>query len=263
MKRSPMHMMFCGLVGGLALAGCNSVPASSPLRVGVTPDLPPVIAKAEGAIVGLEADFAKRLARELERPLEWVELKWEDQVPALLTGRIDLIMSGMSVTETRKVRIAFCEPYMTSGLMALTRRKDASQYKTRDGLLQSDDRVGVKKGTTADTFAQEQFRNAYLVHYEIPNDAALALKNRTLDIYLDDAPAIFWLASKYESDLTFSRVRLTEEDIAWGVSPNNSGLKEQVNQILAGWRKDGTLQRILERWVPVAPKEFKSGSSGN
>ncbi|HOW98648.1 MAG TPA: transporter substrate-binding domain-containing protein [Kiritimatiellia bacterium] len=242
------------------LAGCSTVSLHEPLRVGVTPDLPPIIAKADGRIVGLEADFARRLARELRRPVEWVELKWEDQVPALLTGRIDLIMSGMSVTEMRKVRIAFCEPYMTSGLMALTRREGAGKYRTREALLRADAKVGVKIGTTAELFAQEHFRNAQLLRYEIPHDAALALRNRTLDIYLDDAPAIFWLASKYESDLTFSRARLTEEDIAWGVSPKAAALKEQVNAILAGWREDGTLREILERWVPVAPKSFTRGA---
>ncbi|MBP7830883.1 MAG: transporter substrate-binding domain-containing protein [Kiritimatiellae bacterium] len=243
-----------------ALAGCSTVALRAPLRVGVTPDLPPVIAKTDGQIVGLEADFARRLARELRRPVEWVELKWEDQVPALLTGRIDIIMAGMSVTEMRKVRVAFCDPYMTSGLMALVRRKGSEPYGTREGLLRADAKVGVKKGTTAEIFAQEHFRNAQLLRYEIPNDAALALRNRTLDIYLDDAPAVFWFASKYESELTFSSVRLTEEDIAWGVSPKNTELKDQVNAILAGWREDGTLQDILERWVPVAPKSFTSGA---
>lgn len=253
MKRRLYGILSCVVIGGLFMAGCGTLSMRSPLRVGITPDFPPMIAKTGDGITGLEADFARQLARALGRPLQWVELSWESQVSALLTGQIDLIMSGMSVTEMRKVRIDFCEPYMTSGLMALVRRKGSNKYKTREALLQADDKVGVKKGTTADVFAQEHVRNARLIHYEIPNDAALALKNKTLDIYLDDAPAVFWLASQYEADLTFSPVRLTEEEIAWGVHPKNPVLKEQVNRVLAGWRADGTLRRILERWVSIAP----------
>ena len=93
-------------------------------------------------------------------------------------------------------------------------------------------------------------RSAQIVQYLVPNDAALAVRNRRLDVFIYDAPAIWWLASQYESDLAVVPVPLTQEDIAWGIKPGNVLFKQQVNAILGEWKKDGTLQRLLDRWTP-------------
>lgn len=240
-------------LAGLAVVGvmgCATLGSRPVLRVGVTPDYPPIIAKQEGVVTGLEADFAVRLADALGRRLELVELPWNGLVPALLAGRIDIVMSGMSVTEARQVRIAFSDPYMRSGLAALVRRKDARKFSSRDAILKTSARVGVQKDTTADIFAQEQCPRAQIVQYAVPNDAALALKQRRLAVFIADAPAVQWLASRYEADLVALPFRLTEEALAWGVNPDSVALRQRVNEVLAGWKADGTLEAILRRWLP-------------
>lgn len=237
---------------GFFAVGCKTMlkPFKSTLRVGVTPDYPPIVMKEDGILRGLEIDFAVRLADELGRPLDLVELPWDRQIPALLNGEIDLIMAGMTVTDLRQVRIDFCNPYMKSGQMALVRRRDAARIKTREDLCDKSDRIGVKKGTTADGFVQENCPRAQVIQYMVPNDAALALRNRRLDAFIYDAPAIWWLASQYEADLAVVPILLTTEDIAWGVKPGNELFKQQVNDTLGEWKKDGTLQVLLNRWVP-------------
>src|SRR5882757_559527 len=72
-----------------------------PLRVGITPNLPPLAFKQNGKIVGIEADFAQQLGKELGREVKFVVLDWSDQIPDLLDGKIDIIMSGMTITKTR------------------------------------------------------------------------------------------------------------------------------------------------------------------
>jgi ABC-type amino acid transport substrate-binding protein len=250
--RSPLRLCLLLVAVVFLAAGCKTVfkPFKSTLRVGVTPDYPPVIMKEDGILRGLEIDFAVRLADELGRPLDLVELPWDRQISALLAGDIDLIMSGMTATDLRRVRIDFCDPYMKSGQMAIVRRRDAAKAKTRDDVLYAFDRIGVKKGTTADGFVQENCPRAQLVQYLVPNDAALAVRNRRLDVFIYDAPAIWWLASQYEADLAVVPVMLTTEEIAWGIKPGNDLFKQQVNGILDGWKKDGTLQVLLGRWVP-------------
>jgi ABC-type amino acid transport substrate-binding protein len=253
MKHRSLFRLCLALIAiSLLAAGCKTIlkPFKSTLRVGVTPDYPPIIMKEEDILRGLEIDFAVRLADELGRPLDFVEIPWDRQIPALLNGDIDLIMSGMTITDLRRVRIDFCNPYMTSGQMALVRRRDASKFKTREDLFRAFDRIGVKKGTTADGFVQDNCPQAQIVQYLVPNDAALAVRNRRLDVFIYDAPAIWWLASQYESDLAVVPVLLTREDIAWGIKPGNVLFKQQVNAILGEWEKDGTLQRLLNRWIP-------------
>jgi ABC-type amino acid transport substrate-binding protein len=75
----------------------------APLKVGITPKFPPVIFRENSRIAGVEADFARAMGEALGRPVQFVEVGWEDQIPALMEGRTDIIMSGMSVTRAREL----------------------------------------------------------------------------------------------------------------------------------------------------------------
>ncbi|MGI9568942.1 MAG: transporter substrate-binding domain-containing protein, partial [Desulfobulbia bacterium] len=81
------------------------------LRVGVSTNSPPFVFKQSGEIVGLDAELAKEFSQFIGRKHRFVELKWKDQIPALLEKRTDIIMSGMTITKMREMRIAFSSPY--------------------------------------------------------------------------------------------------------------------------------------------------------
>ena len=239
----------------LSAAGCSTMSRQPPLRVGMTPNYPPIIHKQGEAVTGLEAEFAVRLSRALKRPLQMMEMPWEQLVPNLLSGDIDVIMSGMTATDARRVRIDFCDPLLTSGQMALIRRADAKRYTTVDSIIGLDGHIGVVKGTEGDTFVQSHCLSARPVQFTYPNDAALALQTRRLDVVIDDAPSAWWMASKFESDLTVMPTLLNEEPLAWGIHPASSQLKQEINAILGVWRADGTLDTVLHRWVPFLLKK--------
>jgi ABC-type amino acid transport substrate-binding protein len=69
------------------------------LRVGVAPDYPPIIFKLNGQMTGVEADLAKKLAQKINRSVQFVQLDWDELIPALMEEKIDIIMSGMTITE--------------------------------------------------------------------------------------------------------------------------------------------------------------------
>ena len=129
MFRNVSHIIIAAFLVAFGTAG--SVTAQdvagekSPLRVGITPNYPPMIFRLNEKITGVEADFAMRLGRELNRPVQFVELEWDQQIGALLEGQIDIIMSAMTITDARKVRIYFTDPYLKSGLVAAIRAEDA------------------------------------------------------------------------------------------------------------------------------------------
>lgn len=245
----PIHRTMILAAAALAAAGCATFRPRPPLRVGVAPDFPPVIMKQEGQIEGLEADMALLLADRLKRRLEFVEVRWSELVPRLLAGDIDIIMSGMSVTRARQIRVDFCNPYLKTGLMVLVRRADAGTFGSREALLDTDATIGVLQGTTGEIFVRENCPNARAVQYAEADDAALGLRDRRIDAFVCDAPAVFWLASKYESELAVESSRLTEELLAWAVRADNGRLKTAANEMLAGWEKDGTLVALLDRWM--------------
>lgn len=243
------------------LVAIPSLPAQENLllRVGVTPDYPPLIFRQGDTITGVEVDLARRLGQELKRPVTLVPLKWEEQIPALLEKKTDIIMSGMSVTPAREVRIRFTEPYLKSGLLAAFRAEDLKKYPTREIILNSFAVAAAVKDTTGDIFLQRNFaRGTRKVVLRKAADGVDELKRRSIDIFIHDAPYILWMVSENESVLSALWEPLNQEDLAWGVRKGEEAFFNQVDQAVKKWKSDGTLDTLLGRWLP-APylKRFK------
>ena len=223
-----------------------------PLRVGITPNNPPLIFRQGGQITGVEADLARQLGKALNRPIQFIELSWDQQISALLNGETDIIMSGMSITDARKVRIDFTDAYLRSGLVASFRAEDIPKYTSAQSVLESFATVGMIEGTTGDAFVKRNIpRTVRISRLTTPKDAAIELKRRSIDIFIHDAPSIIWLVSENEADLAALWEPLNEESLAWGVKKGNGLFLEKVNRILGDWKSDGTLNTILLRWLPA------------
>jgi polar amino acid transport system substrate-binding protein len=220
------------------------------LRVGVTSTYPPIIFKQADQIVGVESELAALLGARLGRTPQLFEMPFTEQIDALLAGRTDIVMSGMSITDARKLRVAFTEPYLEAGLMAAVRTADVRLYPSRDAVLATNATVGVIEGTTGDVFVQRNFPNARRVAFTRASDGALGLRRRTVDMFVHDAPSIAWLVSANEAELGAVRQYLNREPLAWALRPTDTALLGQINAVLAGWKQDGTLAGVLGRWLP-------------
>ncbi len=257
------RLWLLGLPGVLVLAslfaGCVS---SSPspgerfaaeqpavLRIGVAPDFPPIIFKKANELAGVEADLARALAVRMGRTPQFVELAWPELIPALLDGKIDIIMSGLSITDARKVRIAFSRPYFKTGLMALVQQGQAEKFKDSKTIMDFTGIIGIQEGTTAEVFLNQNCPRAKKVRFSIPADGAQAVEQKTIDLFIHDSPTIVWLSSEHEATLTTVNLPFTEDFIAWGMRKTDQRFQETVNAALKEWTEDGTLDRILNRWL--------------
>ena len=146
MSRMFSRFGYACLAAAMALAGCavpveedgktvESVASRSVLRVGLTPNYPPVIDRIDGEFAGIEIDLANEAAKGLDKRFQFIELPFEQLIPALTSGEIDIIMSGMSITAERKQKIAFTEPYLHIGQMAVTRIAEVQHLGSLTALL--------------------------------------------------------------------------------------------------------------------------------
>ena len=252
------------LVVLIMAAGCSSTsehtrraaqrpePKSNALRVGVTPDYPPLVFDETGdTVAGVEIDLARALGKELNRPVEFITLKRGDQINALNDGRAEIIMSGVSVTRARQLRALFSDAYLQNQLRCVFRRTDAYKYQNVDDVLMTTSRVGVQPGTTADTFVQKNCPDAQRIPMQSRRDVVFYLTDGgRIDLYIDDVFALAQMVSQNEAALAYLPDALAVEDMAWPVAPSNPQLRDQVNQILARWKTDGTLDATLQRWMP-------------
>jgi ABC-type amino acid transport substrate-binding protein len=218
------------------------------LRVAVPTSSPPY-AFDQGQS-GMEVDFARELAPAIGRPLTVVPLDFTDLIPALRSGRVDIVMAGLTVTPAREVQVAFSDPYLRSGLLAVVRREDARRYSTADSVLGTRGGVGVVSGTTGERFVRERLRLASISVYPTAEAAVDELRQRRVDVVVHDAPVAIWFVSRDEASLAAVLAPLDDEQLAWAVGRDDDALRAETNRVLARWRADGTRERILTRWVP-------------
>jgi ABC-type amino acid transport substrate-binding protein len=223
---------------------------SGPLRVGVAPVSPPMIYKDGNQIAGLEADFAHALGKELNREVAFIELPWEDLIDALNDNRIDIIMSSMSITRPRQFRVAFSDPFLRIGQIALVRTDDKFRY----GLLPkslADQTIGVRKGTTGDLLVQQEFPRAKRKYYKSDAEGAVALTKKKIDLFIDDSCMIWFQAGLYEAKgLAVMPLMFSDELLAWGVSRSNAPLLAAANAFLKKIQASGEADQLIHRWIP-------------
>jgi ABC-type amino acid transport substrate-binding protein len=266
---SNKHVVFFFVVLMGVFIGCASSQKETPLsetippsenllRVGVSTNAPPLIFKQGQEIIGLEADFAREFARSLGKSLRFVELKWGDQIPALLDNRIDIIMSGMTITELRKVRIAFSESYFRGGQMALIRNEDAKRFSAWFYSIVKPERIGFVKDTTGEYFVERNIFRTKKFGFSTSKQGAKALIDKKIDLLIHDAPMILYIASEYESKgLAPVYSLLTEEYYAWGIRKQDTELLQAANTFLENLNTEGRLKAMILRWIPLAKRSQK------
>jgi polar amino acid transport system substrate-binding protein len=249
---------------GVVVAGCQTTapeaassasPAAttprSVLRVGVTPDLPPMVFKQGGQLMGLEIDLARQLGASLGREVKFVEVDWDKQIDALLEGRTDVIMSGMSITAARATRVDFAQPYLRAGQNVLVLRSEATRVQLLLGAQKM--KVGVQKGTTSDYFLQQNLPKAERVIVRSPESAVKMLIDKKIEAFVSDATVNWWLAAEHEAQgITVLPNLLTEELLAWGFRKQDIQLRNDASSFVEKSRQDGSLEKIARRWLPFA-----------
>lgn len=226
------------------------------LRVGVSTNAPPLVYKNGGQLQGLEIDLANQLGSYLGREIRFVELAWDNQIPALEAGKIDIIMSGMTVTTKRQYRVAFTKPYMRSGQMLLVNSDKARLYSRGIySLMGNKPKIGTIRNTTGDFFITKTINRADITRFSTSKKAVQALVKKDIDVVVHDAPVICHFAALHENDkLTPIMQMATKEYLAWAVNKMDSELLNKVDGFIEIKGADKTLQQTITRWIPYLAK---------
>lgn len=225
-----------------------------PLRVGVSADFEPISFVVSDEIQGIEVDFAHMVAERMERPLELRIYQFKDLLGALEAGEIDMVMSGMSVTEERRSRVRFADPYMEIGQMAIVRTEDASQFGQPHALETNGLKVGVHQGSTGEDWVLENLANANLIAYPGVEQGLGGLRNSEVDVFVHDSTTSWQLSRSFVNDNLMSLNRfLTRESVAWAVRRDEPELQLAANLILKDLKANGQVSEVIKRWLPVIP----------
>ncbi len=195
-------------------------------------------------IVGIDAEIAKAVADKLGLELKIEDMEFDSIITAVQTGKVDIGLAGMTVTPDRKKSINFTDSYAT-GIQSII-VKEGSTIQSADDLKGK--KIGVQLGTTGDIYAKDDFGEENVEEYNKGADAVLALTNDKIDaVIIDNEPA-----KSFVSTTTGLKVLDTEylqEDYAACISKDNEELLNAVNGALKELKEDGSIQKILDKYI--------------
>lgn len=144
------------------------------LRVGLSTFVPWVMRSKSGDLIGFEIDIVNQLAQDMGWKAEFLPTAWDGIIPALLTGKFDVIISSMAVTAQRLLSVNFTDPYSSSGLQIVANREVAKGLATYESFNRANVTLTARRGTPAGTAQQQVMPKASLRVFE---DDALALQD--------------------------------------------------------------------------------------
>jgi polar amino acid transport system substrate-binding protein len=208
----------------------------------------------KGEPKGVSVDLARALAESLGRPLEIQNLPFDGLIPALKTGKIDLILSSMTATEERARVIDFSDPYLKTGLCLLVGAK--SDAKSIGDLNQSGKAIVVKKGTTGHLYAAKNLRAPKVLVLDKEGAGVLEVVQGKADAFIYDQMSVFshW---KRNQDTTRALLEPFQQE-SWAIGlPKGSPLREKVNAFLKSYRESGGFDKLGDQWLAEQKSEFK------
>lgn len=221
------------------------------LRVGFEAGYMPFeMTDKKGGFVGFDIDVAKEMAKALKVKFVPVNTAWDGIIPALVTQKFDIIMSGMTVTQERNLQINFADPYIVVGQTILLNKKHEGKVKSYKDLNDPKYTVVSKLGTTGEQATKREIPKCTYKSFETEAEALLEVVNGKADAYVYDKPnCVVSLAEQGSDKLVFLDQPFTYEPLAWGVRKGDPDFLNWLNNFLRQIQHDGTYERINNKWI--------------
>jgi polar amino acid transport system substrate-binding protein len=207
MKKTILSLLVGALAVLLVFAGCadgtsseaddaeassasllNEIVERGTIRVGMSTFVPWAMQSNEGELIGFEIDVARRLAEDMGVDIEFVPTQWSGIIPALRTGRFDVIIGGMSIRPDRNLQVNFSIPYDYSGVALAANRENVPGRTSLDEFNNPDSVIAARLGTTAASAAERFFPNAEIRLFEQETQAVQEVLNGSADAIVASAP---------------------------------------------------------------------------
>ncbi|MBE6795846.1 MAG: amino acid ABC transporter substrate-binding protein [Ruminococcaceae bacterium] len=226
---------------------------------------PPYEYKEGDKIVGIDAEIAEAIAKELGMELEIIDTEFGSIVGGVQSGKYDIGMAGMTVTEDRLKSVNFSTSY-AKGVQSVIVLEDSKYTSYEDfytgydkdgnpnGVI-DDLKIGVQQDTTGDIYASDKpekwgFGEDSVIRYKTGADAVQALIAGKVDcVIIDNEPAKSFVEAN--EGLKILKTSYVEEDYAIAIAKEDTELLEKINAALEKLTDDGTIPGIIEKYIPA------------
>jgi len=227
--------------------------ADNKLTMATNAAFPPYEYKDGDKFVGIDIEIAQEIADKLGMELEIVDIEFGSIVAGVQSGKFDMGIAGMTVTDERLKSVNFSDSYATGVQVVIV--KEDSDIKTLDDLAGADIKIGVQQDTTGDIYASDTPENGgygedHVERYKTGADAVEALKTGKVDcVIIDNEPAKSFVNAN--EGLKILDTEYVVENYAIAIAKDNTDLLDKVNNALKELKEDGTLDRIISKYIPA------------
>lgn len=238
-----------------SLAGCGGKKPDQ-LVVGIELASPPFdMTDERNQPTGIDVELARALADSLHKELVIRNTAFVGLIPALQTGKIDLILSSMTITAQRAESIDFSDPYVHMGICLLVNA--GSDVRKSDDLNRPERKVVVRNGTTGFFYAQEHLPQAQLLQVSEAGACVLEVVQGKADAFIYDQFSVFQYQRQNSRSTHAVLDPLRKEDWGIGIRKGNVELLRQVNAFLREFRERHGLETIAAKYLEADREAFK------
>lgn len=219
------------------------------LRVGMDPGYMPFeMRDKQGKIIGIDIDLAKLMAKEMGVKLTIVPTAFDGILGAIAADKFDIIISGITVTQKRNLKVNFSNPYMSIGQTLLVTKKHAN--KSWSDLNKKGIVIVTKIGVTGEIVAKKRFKNAKIKTFDTEADAVQELINGKADAFIYDKPYnyLFMLQKGKKSNLVHLDQESTYEPIGFAIRKGDPDFLNWLNNFLIQIKGDGRYELLYNKW---------------
>jgi polar amino acid transport system substrate-binding protein len=213
--------------------------------------MPPLnMTDKKGEIIGLEVDMANYFAGAMGVELNLVKKPFPELLPALEAGEVDMVLSGMTITPERNLKVAFVGPYIISGKAFLTKDKFIASVKESSDLNQSDMSFVALESSTSETLVKEVMPKAKLMTTKNYDDAVeMVLQDKVNALVADYQICLVSLLRYPDQNLVSVITPFTYEPLGIALPAGDSHLINWVNNFINTLKKSGELDELRARWL--------------
>lgn len=246
-----MSLILAGAMSVAVLSACGEKAEDKTLVMATNAEFPPYEFFEGDKIVGIDAEIAGKIAEKLGCELKIEHVDFDSIIPGVQSGKYDMGVAGMTVTDERKEQVNFTQSYATGVQSIIV--PEGSDIKTVDDLFAegANKKIGVQLATTGDLYCTWDIEDEGLGTVERYNkgaDAIMALSSGKVDcVVIDNEPAKVFV--KNNEGLKILDTEYAIEDYAIAISKDNAELLEKADKALGELIADGTVQQIIDKYI--------------
>ena len=218
------------------------------LIVGMEMSFPPFeMLDSSGQPAGVSVEMAKAMGQSLNRPIRFENIPFDGLIPSLKTGKIDVIISSLTMTEDRKKSIDFSDPYLKMGLAILANKN--SDIQSIQDVDKPGRNVAVKKGTTANIYAMQHFKNAKVLVFNDESACAIEVGQGKADCFIYAQISVFQTWKRHEDRTRAILQPFEQEEWAMGIRKGNDDLRKQIDDFIQHFKESGGFEQLGVKYL--------------